>query len=407
MPSPDPSLNQSRPRFPIPSTVEPTGTRCIQLIVPDDREHLEIMWGALMQLTRWNNWQLDGTDSAARASTVWREILAPQDINSECVMIQFRQPDLCTLEVSLDGGDTWSLIYDANACVINGANDLIAGYLADGTLSGGQPPPSTAPTPPDCDVFQVTLDADGFWRCPVPIAANFNIKVENVSGMTNDGAFLGTWRCGDGGEAPLGVCTGSTATNGSDPMPSQPHMRLIMKYNSTYYDAYNVDHDVSPSLVGQHQLEFQVNDTPLDDNSGQLRFQLTVCNFPASTLQYDDQDDMDVVITQLETLKWHVVVNAQPSLPFAQYQAYLWYGTPAPGGIQMCARYLITNASGWLDDSETNEFTSGYDDCDDHEAHYASHSNPFTVLNNICTEYIYLRSYTQMTFDVEVVFDCP
>jgi len=313
------------------------------------------MWGALMQLTKWNNWQLDGTDSAARASSVWREILAPQDINSECDMVQFRQVDLCTLEASFDSGSTWQLIYDANACVINGANELIAGYLADGTLGGSQPSPQGTLPIYFCKSFKVTLRGDGTWISPIPIKANYRITITNVQGITQDGAVLGPWRCGSGALYLLGQCSGSEVTNPADVAPALFHQRLIMRYNSTYFDAYNLVHNVSSALVGEHDLTFMINDSVFDDNAGDLRFDLEICNFGACEPLFGPLDHGNVTYNGDE-----ITITTTSPVPGAN-GAYQMTGTIADsdGDPCPCKALQIISLTGYQLPTTEDPFNGG------------------------------------------------
>jgi len=278
----------------LPAVVDPPDRICYVIAVPNEPQHIAAFNGALLDLASAMQWADDEAHTAKDVALVWRAAIDDMT-KGECDMIvQFRQPDLCTLEASYDGGATWSLIYDANACVINGANELIAGYLADGTLGGSQPSPQGTLPVYFCKSFRVTLQGDGTWISPIPIKANYRITITNVQGITQDGATLGPWRCGSGELYLLGQCAGSEVTNPADVAPAIFHQRLIMRYNSTYFDAYNLIHNVSSALVGEHDLTFMINDSVYDDNAGDLRFDLEICNFGACEPVFSPTDYITV-----------------------------------------------------------------------------------------------------------------
>lgn len=303
-----------------------------------------------MQLTRWNNWKLDGTDSAARCSTVWRELLATQDINNECQMVQFRQPDLCTLEASFDGGSNWELIYDASACVQNGINDAIAGYLADGTLGGAQSGGQGEIDVYFCKHFHVTLHGNQKWLCPIPVGPNYRITTSNATGGAFDGALV-AWNCPNGDTYALGGCIPDSAdTEAGDPINTVFHMRLVMQYDGDFYDAYNLEHAVSSSLSGLVDLEFQVNDSTLNDNSGDYQFDLEICNFGLCEPSFTPEDKMNISFNNDE-----ITIQVHSPNPGAN-GAYQCYGHVADsdGDPCPCRALQIISLTGYtLPDSET------------------------------------------------------
>jgi len=272
-------------RLPIPSVINPPGRRCVTIEIPDDYEHFAAFWGHFLGMTKWYTWQTDdaksGKELAEVYRVIWDDAREKFEQGSCGVALQFRQSEACLLEVSQDGGASWQVIFNSELCAFNTAKGLIDQYLDDGTLGGSQPKPGGDTAVGFCRTFHVTLDANGRWICPVPIKANYTIQISNARGGANDGT-IDDWRCPSGTVYFLGECgSGTGGTEPTDPLPALGHMRLIMRYDGTYRDAYNLTHTVSSALVGSHDLEFQVNDDPLSDNSGQYQFDLQVCNYGA------------------------------------------------------------------------------------------------------------------------------
>lgn len=321
------------------------------------------------------------------------------------MVAEFRQTD-CILEYRPNAAAAWATIYDPTNCITERVEDIIEEMIEDGVLGGGQPGAGGAgPGPTECQSFTVVLRANERWLCPVPIKANYQITVSEATGGASDGTPF--WWCPSGETYVLGSCgPGGESTDAGDPMPAEPHMSLIMGYDGNFYTAYNETHNVSSGLVGSHQLEFQVNDSTLGDNSGSYAFKVEICNAPTHGLQYDAASGQHATITQTDTFKWHVAIEAHDDLPFVPYEVTLWYGLPTPDPIFDCVHFKTTNATGWsADEPDHHVWTAIERQCDDDEVQYFN-TNPATVFADGCWKSTYWRSNTPMEFDIEILFDC-
>lgn len=269
-----PRAEQILSRWTLPEVVHPTGYRKFVICVPDERFYIAAFQGLLLELTYSKNWQRDEDHTAAEVTRVWQAALATMECE---VLPQFRQPDICVLEVSLDGGETWTQIFDATTCVINGVNEGILDALDDGTLApGGQSGPGTPPTEAHCETFIVQLDGNGYYKLPISVHDGWTIQITNAEGA----AYLGLeylWRCPDGHYFSLGDCGGTQPEDGDYPMPGEPVGRLIVDVGGIFYDAYNTTITV-PEDTGEVDVVFQINDDVLGDNGGSFRFKVEVCN---------------------------------------------------------------------------------------------------------------------------------
>lgn len=70
MPRPD-----SDGGFLLPGVIDPP-RRCVQLQIPDDRNHIRAFWGALDELAHWYTWQRDTDKQGAAVAAVWRDVLS-------------------------------------------------------------------------------------------------------------------------------------------------------------------------------------------------------------------------------------------------------------------------------------------------------------------------------------------
>lgn len=275
-----------RALIPIPQNVDPVDTRCIQFTVPLDSEWVGMFFGALYQLTAWNSYDRDDDHTAKDIADRWKTIVEDAR-GSECgesMSITFRQTD-CLLEYSLDSGATWETAYDGMDCLTAAiAGGVVLGgsalddAIASGKISPGQQQgPTSAPGLGFCKDFYVSLSANQKWICPVPINGNFTITIESVVGGWTDDPSSGWW-CPDGKNYILGQCVNSTESyDGSDPLTTAYHMRLIGYYGSTFFDAYNTTYLVPASVTTDQQLFLQPNDSDISNNLGSVTFHITVC----------------------------------------------------------------------------------------------------------------------------------
>lgn len=126
-----------RPDFQIPIVINPPERRCIQISVPDDEQHLQIFAGLIRQLSDWQRWQRDPLKRGTLVAQVWREVWENIDWNGEDCMGCCPEPtnrrynSEGQLEVSYDGGITWSLAPDADSRMSGIISPPLAGEDGD------------------------------------------------------------------------------------------------------------------------------------------------------------------------------------------------------------------------------------------------------------------------------------
>lgn len=108
-----------RPPWKIPAVINPPERRCVQINIPDDPEHIAIFWGVLRSLSDWQRWEREPTKSGTLVAQVWSEVVYAIEWEDSCMgccpqPTNRRYNEAGELEVSYDGGETWSPAPDAD-----------------------------------------------------------------------------------------------------------------------------------------------------------------------------------------------------------------------------------------------------------------------------------------------------
>ncbi len=233
-------------------------------------EWLPYVLGALQVLCRRETYYGDPDDiefSVEQANHIlagWRD---------ECPMpIMFQQSTPCLLEYSLDGGTTWTGMYNGQLCI----NENIA----DGTLAAGTTAnKSEQPPPAGCLTYYIQVQEQTDYVLPTTVSSGDVITVSDVSGAWADGWVGNLWYCYDGSSFILGICvSGSNPAKAGDPLSTAQHQQLIMKVGSTYIDcllgAYTVPAGVSNALISF----LPNNGSARSGGTGVVAAKVTVCN---------------------------------------------------------------------------------------------------------------------------------
>jgi len=227
--------------------------------------------GALKILTQQETWK--GDDQAAIDLAVRRANLLVASVVEGCaVPLEFRQEDDCLLQVSTDGGSTWTTVYDGSVCV--------GAVLESGRYGQfGPAAPHVKGTRQNCVRKVITLFANGNYNFPILVDAGDTIQIHSSAGYWADSLNLfSDVHCADGAYLDILAQCGGTADPGrtGDPNPDLNHMRLVMEVFGVWYDAYNTVMTV-PGGVSNGVITLQANDSLLLDNSGWITVDIEVC----------------------------------------------------------------------------------------------------------------------------------
>lgn len=263
----------------LPTNKNPTGTRCIQITIPDDDEWEQHLFSEAYRLALWMLWARDPTKSGAPVAKRWREALAtwahcdgsptPMGVDlGDDLKLRIKPGSDCIIQRMCDCDDEWSDWYDPNNCI----DDAIDNRTGQQT-GGGQPEPG------DCVTYHATMPGNNMWLLPVSVNAGDTVTVSGATGASYDGG-PSTWNCASGETYFAGACVeGTGGLQGGDPLAVK-HNRLIAKLVSslgtTYYDAYNQVITIPSGVVGG-TLSFQTNDSVLGDNAGTIQFTAIYC----------------------------------------------------------------------------------------------------------------------------------
>lgn len=258
-------------RYHLPLDVNPPTTVCFQVQVPNDFFHIIAFKSQIYQLASAAQWDNDDSHTALDVAAVWWDVFNKLKLcepptlvggieGGDDLLIRQNPTNPCLLETSINGTD-WCVFADLSKCVPAGSQPG----------SGSGLPPAGGGS----QCYDARMQASSKWLLPYQVNTGDVITISLSGGAASDGS--GSWFCPNGQTFFLNACTGPTSTSGSDPAPSIPHMRLIAKIGSVYYDAYNVSITV-PAGISHANVEFQVNDPSLSDNYGELTFKACVQN---------------------------------------------------------------------------------------------------------------------------------
>lgn len=281
---PDPDFPKPTGSFPGPAVIPETDpSDGDQICVQFGSAWLPYVLGCLTQLELTSTWQYS-TDAELATAKAYADNLINLFLNGVTCMSGFMlaacdDPD-CGLKYSTDGGLTWTCI-DLTTCISTIWDSKMAGAFDDGLLGKGvnQQGPQQRPGALVCRTYHVKLKATESWRCPSPLTTGDTIQVENWKGGWNDGAVY--WYCPDGNSYGLGSCTpGSSHTESGDPLNTRPHMSVIGKVGTSYFDPQSGVYTI-PSPTPLSPVYLQPNDSALADNIGEIEFDVTVCSSTA------------------------------------------------------------------------------------------------------------------------------
>jgi len=273
------SKRYQRARWVLPSVVAPDTSTCWLVPVPDDPMHGAAFRGALQILGSAASWANDDDHTALQVAAVWRDIA---DNLQECEMIEIRlkPTDFCTVQLSTDGGETWTDVADLSACAHAAAVDEIEDAIARGQLSGGgQQPAGGSGDPGVCYDYDVVVRGNDRWHSPIPVETGDIITIVSSSGAWWDGDVIDTWECPDATSFLLGACVGSPfGTDSADPLNTSPHGILLGNIDGAatpFFEilgGYTVPVGVAPS-----EFYLQMNDSVLTDNQGSINVHIQIC----------------------------------------------------------------------------------------------------------------------------------
>lgn len=143
-------------RWTLPTVVSPADSVCFRVPVPNDVFHIAAFKGALWSLAKAYSWSNDDAHTAKDVAAVWLAIYDSLEVCND--VITFRQEDDCLLEISIDGGETWNVVFNARPC----ADIAIIEAIEGGIIGAGSESPV-----PWCVEYNF-LNGDANWFSAVP-----------------------------------------------------------------------------------------------------------------------------------------------------------------------------------------------------------------------------------------------
>jgi hypothetical protein len=269
--------------FQVPEVIDPPTSLCLTMQIPNDETHVANVLGALAALNAARAYMNKPGVKALDIANVWRRYNQTIKITDSCDMpvpqdVRLELPNMSDLvQVICDSNGDCILQYRCDVCspwiTVANLGDLVAN--PPGT--GNQPKPGGGSA-----TYCKTLQANGQIIIPTPVNTGDIIQITSVTGNGNDGSES-TWRCADGNVFYV-ECTGTdTITAGTDPVPTAPHMSLIVLFPGVAYPLYPGGSLTVPSGIVNQQPIIQVNDFPINNDSGSYDVCIKVTNNQTAT----------------------------------------------------------------------------------------------------------------------------
>lgn len=163
-----------------------------------------------------------------------------------------------------------------------GVWENVPGQSSQGVGGPGQPGDgSPVPAPGGCQTYNARMNAKDQWLAPTFVNTGDVITASNLKGAwTSNG--LGWW-CPNGNEFVANLCVPITDVVGTDPVAAGPHMGLLVKIAGVFHFIGDGLPYTVPGGVVNALLIVQANTQTIGGNSGDITFDLNVCNNQAVT----------------------------------------------------------------------------------------------------------------------------
>lgn len=280
-------------QFLLPAVVDPAETVCVTIEVPNDQYHIFAFWQALSDLTRWFNWQRDPDHIGKDVAAVWeRQYNLARESTCMNYIVRQNPTNSCDLQRSFDGGETWESWANVRLCAESTITDVFGpGSDQPGSRSQpGEQPGGGDPELGQCFDLDLTVQGSSMLLIPLAIKSGWTLTFTQVKGAWNDGNIGHDWVCPTGHAFFLGTCSALVeGTDSSDPIPTLPHMQLIIRLPDGTYDELPLDGSEYTIPPGQPDgnVFLLANDSVLSDNQGSISLHLLACNTSATCYEWD------------------------------------------------------------------------------------------------------------------------
>ena len=141
-----------------------------------------------------------------------------------------------------------------------------------GQQSGGAPQPPAGGS----QCYNLSFAANSLALVPTTVNSGDQVTLNSASGAGSDDGLH--WYCDDGSIFFAGTCSEPGITFGTDPLPSAPHMALLLEIGTTLFQAVVGTPITVPPGVTNAQIALRTNDPNLTLNSGSYAVSVCVQN---------------------------------------------------------------------------------------------------------------------------------
>lgn len=314
--------------FPLPAVVDPPKI-CIQFEIPNEQTHIANFLGNFLNLAYWFSYQRDDAHTGLAVSKVWYQVYQSvvQAIidggGCEIAPAQFVEWEDSFMPAWRESCVNGKYKLEVRVCACPEEWVTVSILGGNSTQPGaGSPQPKPGGGQ---QTYQGCLAANNQYALPTVLNTGDVVSVSSLSGAWNDSdrdAFI--YRCGDGEIFFGGACVGAAVLISTDPLPTAPHMTMLLLVGGVYYDVGNGIATIGAGVSNQQGVII-CNDSVRGNDNGDICFNVTVTNNQQATFTHT----FDMVLTN-----GGFVTVAQPTTPpfiGAWIPSVGWQGTSAVG----------------------------------------------------------------------------
>lgn len=336
--------------FPLPANPDVVETVCYQVHIPNDPAYIAAFLGVMYDMSLWISWQRDEAHTGIRAAQRMKQVynqISSGAAGCDVTQLRLKPGNHCIIQVTNDG-TTWTDEIDLSLCATETTNGILNQRFPPNNPPGrsqpGDQPGGGSPTPGQCFDLDMTVKANQLNTIPVAIASGWQITISNPNGIWSEGnTILSLWAIYNGDQFFAGAIESPLPTDPADPLPTSPHMALLLSMPGGTYAALTAGVPfVVPDGLSAGNYYLLANDHILGDNAGEITMHVQACDTASSVdLSYTNGGHGPISATLNVEFTFTITSVGSPR-PWASGEIY----------FSRCVTLEFVTVTGWSSDPD-------------------------------------------------------